>query len=343
MLLQERMSAYPLKSSKGPVFPLRSVLVFLIALFGFYVCYFSFNQLTFENEEKLTNEEEQTKSICRKPAVPHEEKRYLHFPKPITYDRGECACTPVRFFVIVSMQRSGSGWFETLLNSHPNVSSNGEIFSVRDRRENISTILRTLDKLYSMDWHTSAAKNECTAAFGLKWMLNQGLMEHHQDIVDYLNRKGAMVILLFRRNTLRRLISVLANNYDRRTKQLNGIHKSHVHSKEEAEILARFKPEMDVSTLIPSIRSAEHSMRTCLGHFSKTRHMTLYYEDVIRDKNALSRVQEFLGVPVMKLSSKHVKIHTRPLPDLVDNWEDVSDMLNGTKYARFLDDADYVK
>lgn len=87
--------------------------------------------------------------------------------------RGECACTPVRFFVIVSMQRSGSGWFETLLNSHPNVSSNGEIFSVQERRENISTILRTLDKLYSMDWLTSAAKNECTAAFGLKWMLNQ--------------------------------------------------------------------------------------------------------------------------------------------------------------------------
>ena len=60
-----------------------------------------------------------------------------------------------------------------MLNSHPNVSSNGEIFSVRDRRENISTILGTLDKLYSMDWLTSAAKNECTAAFGLKWMLNQ--------------------------------------------------------------------------------------------------------------------------------------------------------------------------
>ncbi|PAN49543.1 hypothetical protein PAHAL_9G455500 [Panicum hallii] len=343
MLLQKRMCVYSLKGSKGPVFPLRSTLVFFIALFGFYVCYFSFNQLTFENEEKLTSEEEQTKNICRKPAVPHEQRRYLHFPKPTTYDRGECACTPVRFFVIVSMQRSGSGWFETLLNSHPNVSSNGEIFSVRERRENISTILQTLDKLYSMDWLTSAAKNECTAAFGLKWMLNQGLMEHHQDIVDYLIRKGAMVILLFRRNTLRRLISVLANNYDRRTKQLNGIHKSHVHSKEEAEILARFKPKMDVSTLIPSIRNAEHSMRTCLGRFRKTHHMILYYEDVIRDKNELSRVQEFLGAPVTKLSSQHVKIHTRPLPDLVDNWEDVSEMLNGTKYAQFLDDADYVK
>jgi hypothetical protein len=71
------------------------------------------------------------------------------------------------------MQRSGSGWFETLLNSHPNVSSNGEIFAVRERREDIVSILRTLDRLYDLDWRTSAAKNECTAAFGLKWMLNQ--------------------------------------------------------------------------------------------------------------------------------------------------------------------------
>jgi len=81
-------SVYSLKGSKGPVFPLRSILVFFIALFGFYVCYFSFNQLTFENEEELNSEEEeQTKNICRKPAVPHEQRRYLHFPKPTTYDR----------------------------------------------------------------------------------------------------------------------------------------------------------------------------------------------------------------------------------------------------------------
>jgi hypothetical protein len=61
-------------------------------------------------------------------------------------------------------------------------------------------------------------------------------MENHRDVVNYLNRRGAMVIFLFRRNTLRRLISVLANNYDKRTKQLNGIHKSHVHSKEEVSL-----------------------------------------------------------------------------------------------------------
>ena len=69
------------------------------------------------------------------------------------------------------MQRSGSGWFETLLNNHTNISSNGEIFSVKPRRSNVSTIVETLDRIYNLDWFSSASKNECTAAVGLKWML----------------------------------------------------------------------------------------------------------------------------------------------------------------------------
>ncbi|EMS66220.1 Nodulation protein H [Triticum urartu] len=335
---------YPLKGSKGASLPPRPTLVFLIALFGLYVCYLSFNQIRMESKHVEENgAQEQDEHVCAKPYVPSEELPYVHFPKPKGYSRAECSCNPVRFFVIVSMQRSGSGWFETLLNSHPNISSNGEIFNRVDRRQNVSSIVQALDKLYDLDWLTSAAKNECTAAFGFKWMLNQGFMDHHDEILSYLNKKGVSVIFLFRRNTLRRLISVLANNYDRDAKQLNGTHKSHVHSEQEAEILAKFKPELDVSTLVSNIRDVEKYMGDCLDSFNTTRRMILYYEDIIRNRNALFQVQEFLGVPVRKLVSRQVKIHTRPLPDLVRNWEDVNSRLNGTEYARFLDGADYVK
>ena len=82
------------------------------------------------------------------------------------------------------MQRSGSRWFETLLNSHINISSNGEIFSVINRRKNISTIIQTLEKVYSLDWFTSPSKNECVAAFGFKWMLNQVYNEVEFPIYD---------------------------------------------------------------------------------------------------------------------------------------------------------------
>jgi hypothetical protein len=54
-----------------------------------------------------------------------------------------------------------------------NVSSNGEIFSRKERRSNISSIVNAMDRVYSLDWNSSASKNECTAAIGFKWMLNQ--------------------------------------------------------------------------------------------------------------------------------------------------------------------------
>jgi hypothetical protein len=58
-------------------------------------------------------------------------------------------------------------------------------------------------------------------------------MQHHKEISDYFNRRGVFAIFLFRRNLLRRMVSVLANSYDRHAKLLNGTHKSHVHSTEE--------------------------------------------------------------------------------------------------------------
>lgn len=113
-------------------------------------------------------------------------------------------------------------------------------------------------------------------------------MENHDDIVSYLNKKGVSIIFLFRRNTLRQVISVLANDYDKDAKQLNGTHKSHVHSKEEAEILAKFKPKLDTSTLIANIRNIEKAIKDCLDHFKSTRHMILYYEDIIGNSNVVN-------------------------------------------------------
>ncbi|CAD5179174.1 unnamed protein product [Musa acuminata subsp. malaccensis] len=335
------MNAYSIKTSTCLHFPLRMALVLFVTMFGAYTCYICLNQISVERSKSMLFGTIVTRNQCEIHAIPPEEIPYVHFPQPKTYSRDECSCTPVRFFVILSMQRSGSGWFETLLNSHPNISSNGEIFSAARRRDNISTIINTLDKLYSLDWFSSAAKNECVAAVGFKWMLNQGVMDHHKEILDYFKLKHVSIIFLFRRNILRRLISLLANDYDRYAKQLNGIHKSHVHSTEEAEVLARFKPTINVAVLMANFSYVERTIADCLHFFSSMRHIVLYYEEIIGNQNALSHVQEFLSVPERKLVSRQVKIHTRPLPEQVTNWEDVSKMLNGTRYEHFLGHSDY--
>lgn len=41
----------------------------------------------------------------------------------------------------------------------------------------------------------------------------------------------------------------------------------------QAEVLARFRPELDAPALIPSIRTAQRAVRACLRRFGSTRHM----------------------------------------------------------------------
>ncbi|XP_054778661.1 uncharacterized protein LOC129286695 isoform X2 [Prosopis cineraria] len=242
------------KASKSSTLVGRMAILVFAMVCGVYICSICLKQMSTPTkigvlDIKVINES------CPEPNIEPWEMPYVHYPKPKTYSRAECACNPVRYFALLSMQRSGSGWFETFLNNHTNISSNGEIFSVKARRSNISTIVETLDEVYNLDWLSSASKNECTAAVGLKWMLNQGLMKNHEQIAEYFRKHGVSVIFLFRRNLLRRMISIFANQYDKDAKLLNGTHKSHVHSPHEAETLAKYKPTINSTSLVSELRN----------------------------------------------------------------------------------------
>jgi hypothetical protein len=144
----------------------------------------------------------------------------------------------------------------------------------------------------------------------------------------------------------------------------------------QANLLASYKPCINLTLLVPSLKSMEDSMIDAHQSFNSVRNMVVYYEDLIerkevclitteilliesfkpplrcRDVNAfdvwllssflcslfqeLIRVQEFLRVPPRQLKSKHVKIHTQPLADRVENWVELSKVLNGTEYRSFL-------
>ncbi|XP_024163545.1 uncharacterized protein LOC112170471 isoform X2 [Rosa chinensis] len=331
-----------IKAPKKTPLILRMVVLLFTMACGVYICLVCLKQINpnktmikFLNIKVIDYDNES----CPDPHLEQWEIPYVHYPKPRTFERNECACNPVRYFAILSMQRSGSGWFETLLNNHTNVSSNGEIFSIPDRRRNVSSILKNMDKVYNLDWFSSASRNECSAAVGFKWMLNQGLMENHEEIVKYFKKRGVSAIFLFRRNLLRRMISVHANSYDKEAKQLNGTHKSHVHSPLEAQILAKYKPKLNATLLIPELKQDEETAAKATQYFKTTRHIVLYYEDVINNRTKLNEVQKFLGLPYRELKSRQVKIHTTPLSNQIENWEDVQKTLKGTSYESFL--ADY--
>ncbi|KAH8498438.1 hypothetical protein H0E87_017368 [Populus deltoides] len=333
--------SFLIKAPKKSPLALRMVVLVFAMVCGVYICSICLKQIGIRTNPGFLSVEV-IERPCPEPNIEPWEIPYVHYPKPITYSRVECKCNPVRYFAILSMQRSGSGWFETLLNNHTNISSNGEIFSVKVRRSNVSTITETLDKIYNLDWLSSASKNECAAAVGLKWMLNQGVMQHHEEIVEYFKTRGVSAIFLFRRNLLRRMISILANSYDREVKPLNGTHKSHVHSLREAEILAKYKPLINTTLLISNLKQVEDTTAKALEYFKSTRHIILYYEDVVKNHTKLLDVQDFLKVPQRELKSRQVKIHKGSLSNYVENWDEVQKSLKGTLYENLLT-GDYRK
>lgn len=189
------------------------------------------------------------------------------------------------------------------------------------------------------------------------------------------------------------MISVLANSYDKEAKLLNGTHKSHVHSSEEASlslslsiciyiivqniiswmmfqarVLAKYKPKVNATLILPDLKEAEETITKALEHFKSTRHIVLYYEDLINNQTVSSRlpsylssgtsffsknlckcfclvqklkdVQEFLRLPYRELSSRQVKIHNGNLSKQIGNWNEVQQALNGTSFEEMLH-ADY--
>ncbi|GKU94713.1 hypothetical protein SLEP1_g8166 [Rubroshorea leprosula] len=132
------------------------------------------------------------------------------------------------------------------------------------------------------------------------------------------------------------MVSVLANSHDRYAKLLNGTHKSHVHSQEEADALSSFKPTINSTSLMSDLKEVAMKAARALEYFNSTRHIIVYYEDVVTDPTKLKDVLEFLSVPQLELTSRQIKIHKGPLAEHVKNWDEVFKTLNGTEYEQFL-------
>lgn len=312
-------------------------MLLLLGLSGMYIFFLNVDQrISNKRSRKVFSSESRATSVTCHHKNDHSIP--VHYPQPSSYDRTECVCTPVHNFVIVSMQRCGSGWFEALLNSHPNISSHGEVFLDETKRENFGSIKKILDTVYNLDWKTSASKNDCTSAVGFKWMLNQGLMEYNKEALAYFKKEGVSVVFLFRHNLLRRYVSILANLFDKEAKSLNGTHKSHVHSRFEAQILAAFKPEVNVTHLPAYLRRIREISHDTIVSFKSARHKIVYYEDIVKYPGQVLGIQKFLGVIPRKLTSHHVKIHTQPLSKQIQNWLEVYEMLKGTEFEGFLGD-----
>ncbi|PIN20447.1 hypothetical protein CDL12_06855 [Handroanthus impetiginosus] len=286
------------KSPKKNPLALRMVVLIFVMVCGVYICSVCLRQVGGRSTGRLLSVEVAERP-CEVTNIEPSDKRYVHFPKPKTFS--SCGC--------VFVQLMKTEYLTHVFPQKPRLLVLGFIFFV------------LLDeKKFSFHYNV------------------KGLMQHHDEIVEYFKSKGVSAIFLFRRNLLRRMVSILANSYDQNAKLINGTHKSHVHSTHEAEVLASYKPSINTTLLIPNLRQVEDLVTRSLQYFNSTRHIILYYEDVIKNRTRLVDVQDFLRVPRQELKSRQVKIHKGLLSSQVENWDDVRKTLKGTHYESFLNE-----
>lgn len=52
----------------------------------------------------------------------------------------------------------------------------------------------------------------------------------------------------------------------------------------QAEILAKYKPTINATLLIPNLKQVEDTTTKALEYFKSTRHIILYYEDIVKNR-----------------------------------------------------------
>jgi LPS sulfotransferase NodH len=223
-------------------------------------------------------------------------------------------------FIVLSRSRTGSNMLMSLLNSHPEVIAEHEIFARLNGRDAGEVVA----KAYAKQPYYVKAK-------GFKVFYYHPLDGDSAALLhDLAGAKSIRVIHLKLRNILRTLISrkiagikdVWAATSEARLDV--GRHKATRFTAEELEVGFRRTRDWEVDG---DRRFARHPL------------MSLSYEDLVRDPDSsLAEVLDFLGLQHFPLQTNLRKQNPERLADLVTNYGELKAAFAGTEWEAFFEE-----
>lgn len=243
-------------------------------------------------------------------------------------------------FLVLTNNRSGSTWVMSTLNSHPQVTAQGELFLPRPR---------VAEKRWDSDFAcpryvetrlgTAAVRPFTVYSYlnrlyrtpgtvGFKLMYLQ--LAQYPEILSYLMWRRIPVVHLVRRNHLEVVVS-----YAVKAK----IGQAHLLSGDQSP--RDLRVDLDTGSLIRRLdwlgkqqAYARRVLRLC-----RLRHMEIAYEDLVQDHSRFERILEFLAIEPQAhaLQSRLEKIRKGGHRDVIANYEAVRSALAHSQYAELLD------
>lgn len=278
----------------------------------------------------------------------------------------------VKKFIVLTTQRSGSNYFCFWLNNHPNVRCHSELFlrkyvgadgferysktnPVRYFLYNIfgnkfankipfNQVITNLIKDYyhslihnpvhsgpltdtedlslRAEYHTrDSGKND--KAVGFKLMYDQ--LEDFKCLKELIKNEGVLIIHLIRTNLLKMHLSKL-------TRRKRGV----AHSSKKVE---KVKVGVNHKTILNQLDELNDDQQRMKKMFPGNPYLEVTFEDIFYRQTEIARkVCDFLGVEQCKIRPPVLKkLNPDSVRDIVENYDEVSKKLIGTRYEHFLD------
>jgi len=220
-------------------------------------------------------------------------------------------------FFILFHGRSGSTHLVSMLDCHPDISCEHEVFHLS---ADIPEPAHVLADLYKRPFVASGFKYKYPYQVEVHPGAWSYLLERRDTIrVIGLTRKNLLKIAISRQNLIK-----MARAYGK-----HNITKGD----EKAD-----KLEVDTSILIEYMEHVAVNIKgitEVLDWFDNT--ITIHYEDILySERQTTKQILDFLEVDDLDLQSGFKKFTPDGLRDAIANYEDVEKVLKGTKFERFL-------
>ena len=230
---------------------------------------------------------------------------------------------PEKKFFIFAEGRGGSSLLVDLLNSHPDIYCDGEIFNAE------SNAKIRFPRLY-LESRKRVTRIVKKPVYGFKVKYTQLVLHQgfKKDFIKNLYSSGWKIIYLVRNNYLKATIStILAENrgvYHQKGNKVNNLEKVNINVE---ELYAKTKGRE---------RAAKLERDWLIG---TDYHFVNYEHDLLNPnmhQETLNRIFRFLEIPSGRICTNFNKISTGDLSCDIKNFDEVKEYLNSSEYAHFL-------
>lgn len=250
---------------------------------------------------------------------------------------GGCGYTK---FIILGMGRTGSNFLATSLQSQKNVIAFGEIFN-NSHQDRVSWMypgyrstraaleLRDRDPQAFINTLVFRRMRRNIAAVGFKLFYYHARETQWACIWPYLrDMQGLKIIHLKRRNLLKTYLSMSRALNDRQWM-----------ARSEARVARKEALELDYNEVLKGFRNIRQWEDENTRYFSGKPMLDVYYEDLTGDyPREMSRVQEFLGLPLVPARPLTRKQSVQGLAESISNYEELKNRFGDSEWRVFFEE-----